>query len=277
VRPWPRPAIAVLPLLLAALAGCAGHAREGGAPAGAGAAEGASVRGVVVTPAIVPMGGVTVRLAPGAKVATTAEDGSFAFDGLQEGGYTIEAGKAGFRTVTLAVQAAPQGALVQVVLDPDPTVGRYFEAYVFDGFVSTSLNVAGARTTSATEANYTIGERTPDLIQSELVWEPTQDFGRWLDVTALPITGQTVVNSIGHAAGPSPLLLQLNSTAIAEGQLGPKIGLDLAVFAGEEPAAAGHGGGAMLDQPYRAVTHMFYGYLPPAGWRFTSDGDPPTP
>ena len=30
-----------------------------------------------------------------------------------------------------------------------------------------------------------------------------------------------------------------------------------------------------MSQSYRLITHMFYGVLPPEGWRFTADGEPP--
>jgi hypothetical protein len=80
---------------------------------------------------------------------------------------------------------------------------------------------------------------------------------------------------IAHVNGPSPLLLVLNSTVIAEGKLGPKVSLDMAIFAGQEEVAAGRGYGVAVNQQYRLITHMFYGYLPPEGWRFSNDGEPP--
>lgn len=270
-----RAAALLLLLASAALAGCA--ADDGPAKGPAAAAEGAAIHGVVVSPAVVPLAGVAIRLAPAQLEATTGADGSFLFDNLAEGAYTLEAGKAGYRNSTVAIQAAAGSPIVQVVLEPDPRVGAYADAYVFDGFVANSFNVAGARSGGG-GPNYTIGERRPDLIQVEMVWEATQSFGRWLDITALPDDGQSgVVEDIGHVKGPSPLLLKLNATAMEAGKLGPKVGLDLALFAGEEPVAAEHGGSVVLNQPYRIVTHMFYGYLPPEGWRFTSDGDPPAP
>lgn len=275
VQPVRRAAALLLLLVSAAFAGCASEGGPAGAPAEE--AEGFAVRGVAVSAAVVPLAGVTVRLAPAQAQATTGPDGAFSFTGLAEGAYTLDAGKAGYRNSTVAVQALAGGPLVQVVLEPDPRVGAYVDAYTFDGFIANSVNAAGARSNSGSSPNYTIGERAPDLIQMELIWEPTESFATWMDLTAIANDGGTVVPDIARADGPSPLLLQLNSTIIAEGKLGPKVYLDLAVFAGQEPVAAERGAGVLLNQPYRLATHMFYGYLPPEGWRFTVDGDPPSP
>ncbi|HUR25586.1 MAG TPA: carboxypeptidase-like regulatory domain-containing protein [Candidatus Thermoplasmatota archaeon] len=267
-EPW----IAVLVAL--ALAGCSGHL--GGPADGEGGPEPASgvgVVGVVVSPAIVPLAGVALRLEPVGLDAATDAEGRFAFDGLREGSYTLQASLPGYVQTTLAVEAG--GPLLKVVLEPDPRVGAYFDAYVFDGFVDYSFNVAGARGNSGDGPNFTIGERAPDLIQMELVWDSTQALGENLDLTAIANDGNVTLPDIGHANGPSPLLLVLNSTTIQEGKLGPKVFLDMAIFAGQETVADGRGYGVAASQQYRLVTHMFYGYLPLDGWRFTNDGDPP--
>jgi hypothetical protein len=265
----------LLSLVLLAAAGCSG--KQAAAP-GPAAASSASVHGIVVSAAIVPLDGVALRLEPGGRLLTTGPDGAFAFDGLEAGAYTIEAGKPGYRNVTIPVQAAAEGPVVKLVLDPDSRLGAYYDAYTFDGFVDSSFNVIVARGNNARSSpNYTIGERAPDLIQMELVWESTQSLGDNLNLTAIANDGGAAVPDFAWADGPSPLLLAIDSTVIQENKLGPKVFLDLAVFAGQEPVAADKGAGLTLNQPYRLITHMFYGYLPPDGWRFTSDGDPPSP
>ncbi|MHB1261962.1 MAG: carboxypeptidase-like regulatory domain-containing protein [Thermoplasmatota archaeon] len=43
-------------------------------------------------------------------------------------------------------------------------------------------------------------------------------------------------------------------------------------------ACMGAGGiGIVLEQRVTVYTHVFYGHLPPAGWRFSSEGNPPAP
>lgn len=235
--------------------------------------------GVVVTAAIAPLSGVTVLLEPGGHATVTGEDGLFAFADIATGAYTLSAVRDGYLRTSLGVEVGegtPAGS-VKVVLEADTATARFVESYVFDGFVDWSFNVAGARSTNSASPNYTIGLRAPDFIQSELVWESTQAFGRSLDLTAIANDGNVTVPSIGESVGPSPLLLTLNSSVIQGAKLGPKVLLDFTVFAGEEPVAADTGGGLAVNQGYRLVTHMFYGFLPPEGWRFSSDGEAPSP
>jgi hypothetical protein len=261
-------------LAVALLAGCSGSDAGTPGPAPEEAAPG-SVLGVVVTPAIVPLPGVAVRLEPAGLAAVSDDEGRFAFTGLRDGSYTLQAAHPGYLPATLAVETG--ASVVKVVLEPDRLVGSYVEAYVFDGFIDQSFNVAGARSSGGLSPNYTIGVRAPDLIQMEMVWESTQAFGERLDLTAIANDGNVTLPVAGRAEGTSPLLLAINASAIAEYRLGPDVFLDMAVFSGQEPLAADRGFGLVVSQSYRLVTHMFYGYLPPEGWRFTADGEPPGP
>lgn len=263
------------PLVVLALivAGCSGPGAggDGGGPT----ANGFTVDGVVVSSAIVPLAGVAVALQPVGAITKTDAEGRFSFAGLAVGAYTVQAHRAGFLDAAVNVEV-PSARIVQLVLEADRIVGVFYEAFVFDGFIEQSFNVAGAR--GGTDAgNYTIGRRQPDLIQSELVWESTQSLGSNLDLTAIANDGNLTKPAIGEADGPSPLLLVLNSSVIEEFRLGPQVRLDFAVFAGAQPVAADTGVGLAVSQPYRLITHMFYGFLPPDGWRFTTDGDPPLP
>lgn len=244
-------------------------------PGEGGPSAESSISGVVVSLAIAPLANVSVGLSPAGLEATTDADGRFAFDGLRAGPYTIVASLEGFLPSTVVAEAG--GPVVKVVLEPDRQVGAYVESYVFDGFLEWSFNVAGARSSNSVSPNYTIGVRPPDLIQSEMVWESTQALGNTLDLTAIADDGGVTVPDFARSVGPSPLLMVINSSVILEYKLGPGVLLDFTVFAGEDPNPAGRGVGLALSQSYRLVTHMFYGYLPPEGWRFTADGEPPGP
>jgi hypothetical protein len=267
--------------MLALLAGAllAGCADGKGASQGVGPSGGedltTSVLGVVVTPAIVPMPGVEVRLEPAGLATVSDDDGRFAFSGLRQGAYTLEASHPGHLPTTMAVETG--SAIIKVVLEPDRLVGSYVEAYVFDGFIDQSFNVAGARSSGGSSPNYTIGVRAPTFIQMEMVWESTQALGERLDLTAIANDGGVALPVAGRAEGTSPLLLAINASAIEEFGLGPDVYLDMAVFSGQEPVAADRGLGLVVSQSYRLVTHMFYGFQPPEGWRFTADGEPPAP
>lgn len=266
-----------LVLLALFLAGCS-DAQPGEGPEatlGPEASASGSISGVVVSPAIAPLANVSISLAPAGLEATSDAEGRFAFDGLRPGPYTLVASLDGFLPTTVVVE--PGGPVVKVVLEPDRQVGSYVESYVFDGFLEWSFNVGGARSSNSVSPNYTIGARPPDLIQAEMVWESTQALGNTLDLTAIANDGGVTVPDFARSVGPSPLLMVIDASLILEYKLGPGVLLDFTVFAGEDPNPAGRGAGLALSQSYRLVTHMFYGFLPPDGWRFTADGEPPGP
>lgn len=82
---------------------------------------------------------------------------------------------------------------------------------------------------------------------------------------------------IARVVGPSPLVLRLDSSLIEEHRLGPDVLLDFSVFSGEQNEVEGRGAGLVLNQPYRLITHMFYGFVPPEDWTFGAEGRPPRP
>lgn len=275
VQPW-----AAAVLLVAGLAGClggAGQPAEGASTTGVGTGAGGlgAVAGVVVSEAIVPLAGASVGLEPGGLAATTDAEGVFRFSGLEPGSYTLAVSLAGFVAQTVAV-AAGQG-LVQVILATDTSATAYVEAYVHDGFMDYSANVAGARTSNNNAPNYTFDGRVPDAIQVEIVWESTQAFGSRMDLTLIANDGGTLLPVAGRADGPSPLMVHLDQATIQEFGFGPDVLLDVAVFVGGEELAPGAGAGLALQQPFRLFTHMFYGYAPPDGWRFSTEGTVPLP
>ena len=270
--PW----LALALVLPALLAGCAAGS---GPPVGSDddglSATDSAIEGVVVSPAIVPLAGVALRLEPAGLDAVSDAEGRFAFLGLRDGTYTLLASRVGYVATTLSLETG--GPLLKLILEPDRQVGSYVESYAFDGFLQWSFNVGGARSANSVSPNYTIGVRPPDWIQSELVWESTQSLGNTLDLTAIANDGGVTVPDFARSVGPSPLLMTIDSSVILEYKLGPGVLLDFSIFAGEEPNPAGRGAGLALSQSYRLVTHMFYGYTPPEGWRFTADGEPPGP
>lgn len=260
--------------LLVVLSGCSQPADEEPAP-GIG---GAVVSGVVVSEAIVPLANASLLLEPGSRTATTDSSGAFAFADVPAGAYTLQATLEGFQAAQVSLQVQDGSAPpVKLVLQADARTACFVESYAFDGFLEWSFNLGGLRGSNSLSPNYTIGQRAPDFIQSEMVWQSTQALGTSLSLSAIANDGGVSVPVIAEASGPSPLLLALRTEDIQAAKLGPDILLDYTAFAGEEPVAADMGAGVALSQPYRLVTHMFYGYTPPDGWRFTADGEPPAP
>lgn len=262
------------------LAGCGAKA-PGGPGGGAGGAEVGAIEGVVVSEAIVPLAGVHLGLQPGARNATTDAQGRFAFADLAPGAYTVTAHVGGYADAQAAVQVAAGDAppVQRIVLVRDALAGNYFEAYSYDGLVDESFE-AGPLSGNAgdTTANYTIGTRAPDLVQSELVWSSTQSLGSNLQLMAIADDGGNVVPVMNSTEGPSPLLLKLDAGLVQQYKLGPRVQLELSVFSGQSQGAGPDKGvGVVASQRFTIFTHMFYGYLPPPEWRFSADGDPPPP
>jgi len=271
--------IAMLAACILLLAGCtSSKAPTPAATAGPGVG---SLHGVTVSEAIVPLAGVTVTLQPGGRNATSDAAGSFAIDGLAPGGYTLVAHLARYQDAQTAVQVEPgaAGPPVRIVLAADQAALAYVEAYSFEGAIDESFNVAGARGNSgSTTAAYNMSARAPDFIQSEMVWESTQSFGSDLDLTAVANDGNATIPDFAEVEGPSPLLMKINGSLIQQYHLGPKVRFELWVFSGQaQEPVPGRGVGVAANQRFAIYTHMFYGYLPPDAWRFSSDGDPPPP
>jgi hypothetical protein len=129
---------------------------------------------------------------------------------------------------------------------------------------------------------------TPLWVQHETVWQATQSLGEQLHlfVSAGP-------NSLNDTAGSSPLLTVVNTTTLQAAKVGPGSVLDLTMFAGGMkdsgaqvctpaidplgPASCMWDSGATLEQEFTIYTHLFYGFAPPPGYRFTVDGEPVPP
>jgi hypothetical protein len=267
----------VLLAVLALLAGCSDSTPgEAGNGPGAGEALLGTIQGVVVSQAIAPLADAAVAVEPGGQATKTDVDGAFRFAGLAPGSYTLRVALAGY--LEQAVAVATGSGLVQVVLPPDVGAVRYVEAFAHDGFVDTSVNVGGARSSSNNAPNFTFdGTRLPDAIQVEMAWTSTQALGSRMDLTLIADNGGTVVPDVGHVQGESPISVRLDQAAIQAAGFGPGVKLDIAVFVGEQPMAADRGVGVAAQQRFTLFTHMFYGYAPPDAWRFSVDGEAPPP
>jgi hypothetical protein len=134
-----RPALLPLLLLLAALAGCSDDPPS----AAAVATDSASLHGVVVTEAIVPIEGATVTATPGDRSTTTDAGGLFAFEGLEPGTYLLTVRADGY--ADLRIEAVAGGEVVKAVLTNVRSDVPYIEVQKWDGylFCTTDQNING--------------------------------------------------------------------------------------------------------------------------------------
>lgn len=274
------------------------------------------VRGVVVDDAVRPVAGaeVTLRGPGGALPPTrTTEEGLFGFGGLEPGTYFLTASKPGFSDSQQSVEViagVAEPPIVRVLLAADPEDRPYFEAHTFDGFLecgvttpfvgvalclAPNLLLGTNVTTDRTQVTYAVS-RAPDWVQTEMVWQSTQQAGGELALM-YSWNGDCGLLCDHEVEGRSPLLLQANRTVIDAMGLGNGTGLYVRVFnddmeetdAGirvctpvEDPVlgvtwCTSNGVGLTLEQRFQHYTHVFYGYTPPEGWRFTAGQGVPAP
>jgi hypothetical protein len=306
-----------LALVTALLAGCTSKgADNGGEPVAdfndlglQATASTGIIRGIVVDDAIRPIAGASVLLTPGDKTTLSTDAGTFGFDALEPGTYFLRVEKAGFnatQTSTDVVAGVAEPAIVKVLLAVNPATRPYVEVYQFEGYLECGVTtppvgvalcfVGGDTLNDNTQITYDLTRR-PAWVQTEMVWESTQQLG---DELALmySYSGGCGLFCDHEVDGTSPLLLQANQTVIDTIGLGNGTGLYIRVFNSDldetdaglddvctpvpDPVLGniwclGNGWGLTLEQKFNHYTHVFYGYTPPADWRFSSGQDVPQP
>ncbi|HUR64275.1 MAG TPA: carboxypeptidase-like regulatory domain-containing protein [Candidatus Thermoplasmatota archaeon] len=271
------------------------------------------VRGLVVDSAVRPLAGVELALRAGSsKVLHTnsTATGAFGFQGLEAGTYFIKATKAGYTDVQTSVEVVAGESnppITRVSMAINPSARPFVETFVFKGFIDCSVttvvvgaalcaipNVVQPNTTNDNTQVHYQPQRVPDWAQSEMVWKSTQNLGESLSLMYSWDCGETLFCD-HQVRGTSPLLLTANQTAIAQIGMGNSTDTYIRVFntyndatapppgtcAPEAPQPVGkrcpRGVGLTLEQEFTIYTHLFYGFQPPEGYRFSADGSPPAP
>lgn len=305
-------------LVVLALSGCSSKGTPEPEPVGdfsglelAATATTGVIRGIVVDEAIRPIAGATLALSgeAGPKQTLSADDGVFGFDGLPAGTYFVQASKPGFATVQVSADVAAGVAepdIVKVLLTADPATRPYVETYTFEGYLECGVTTppvgvalcfaAGDTLNDNTQITYDLARR-PAWVQTEMVWESTQQLGGELALL-YSWDGGCGLLCDHEVDGTSPLLLQANQTVIDTIGLGNGTGLYIRVFNSDldetdmgldavctpvpDPVLGniwclGNGVGLTLEQRFNHYTHVFYGFTPPEDWRFTSGVAVPQP
>jgi hypothetical protein len=295
-----------IPLLLAGalLAGCSGHAADQKGPGPSfddlglqATATTGVIRGVAVDEAIRPIAGVKVALSgPATAEATTGPQGTFGFDGLAAGTYFLQFSKLGLKGTQQSADVVPgvvDPPIVKVQMQTDTANLPYYQEYTFSGFTECGTDVfslcgfinaegsdlgAGNATHDNNQVRYQL-DKAPTWVQSEMVWQSTQAAGGSMYLAYSWIDGScdAAVGYCDHSVeGSSPLLLTATPDDIAKIGLGAdQKELYIRVFTGA--TVPGTAGGVTLEQSFTIYTHVFYGYQPPEGWRFSDGGGVPQP
>lgn len=259
------------------------------------------IRGIVVDDAIRPVADAKVRLTgSAARETTSTAAGTFGFDDLAPGTYFLEVAKPGFFEAQQSadvVAGVAEPPIVKVLLQVDAANLPYFEAYVFSGFIECMTpNVAlcglinalveiGGGPSNVTADNSQVRyplARVPDWVQTEMVWQSTQALGGEMTVMYSYQNGCDDAAGLYcdlEAAGTSPLLLVATPEDIATIGLGvEEPELYIRTFTSSAVTGAPvNSVGLTLEQGFEYYTHIFYGYQPAEGWRFSSGEPIPAP
>lgn len=248
------------------------------------------IRGVVVDEAVRPVAGALITLSgPNPREATSAESGAFGFDNLAPGTYFLQVSKLGYQPIQVSadvVAGVAEPAITKVQLATNPDERPYWIPYEFEGFIACSARyfVEGRNFCGPiNEQDQTLFdielERVPTFAQGELVWDSTQQLG---DELSFNWRRDDTSSDYIDIEGPSPLILAANQTLFEENEVGAGQPLRTIVFtahnsATEPPAGGLWGVGVQVNQAFNLYIHVFYNMLPPEGWTFGNDGNPPQP
>lgn len=240
-----------------------------------------AIRGLVLTPTIVPIEGATVTATPGGLTTTTNVDGAFTFGDLEPGTYFLEATKLGFNKTQASVQVVAgdeRPDIVKLVLPENPSALPFAELRQWDGYLQCGAGLGPVGSTNpcalADSDNVRVfeaGGGPVDLVQIEMVWEGTNVFGDSLQVGFLrPGT----LSDFAGADSASPAIFQ-----VGREQMIAELGDDYTeytarVFPGTND---GEGVSVVAEQRFTVFATNFYGFVPDEGWTFIEDGPHPVP
>lgn len=303
-------------LLVAALAGCAKPQAAAPDPADSAVQDLGLVatdttgilRGIVVDSAIRPIANASVELRGSAKAATTGAEGAFGFDGLEPGTYFLEIRKPGYFPVQQSADVAAGDAdppVLKVILQPDAATVPFYQAQVFDGFIECTTSIlvlcgapeilTGQHLTNDRFAWDQYFADNASLLQAEMVWESTQALSPDLYFEmetlndACDSKDKDASSFLNNTQGASPIYATVNQSQIDNWSIGSKCPIWMSIFSigplctppvPDNPvgfAGLSHCPGFTVEQKFTMYFHTFHGYLPPVGWRFTTDGSAPPP
>lgn len=286
------------------------------------------IRGVVVDNAIVPVEGAVVEVCGKPEFSfTTGVDGAFGFDELDPGFYQVCVEKLGFTssTVQTNVEAGvDQPPIVKVILEPIPGFSPFYNLFQWEGYIQCNSNYANfcfianyypslvlgdyGGLTDDSSVHFWFDEfidvgRSPDHLQVETVWEPTQLLGTSFNIryeTAEP--GDFLIPCVfGSQEGNSPQIYRINGSQARDAGLGAPDpnpdgegcdiddgpdGFAVEFFSGDALGVCQEPGvvngcypklGLTVEQRTSSFITSFYDYVPPQEWIFIETNEVPPP
>lgn len=265
------------------------------------------LRGVVVDTAIRPLADAIVSIRQNGSVVievATDPDGNFGVPNLDAGDYAVNVSKPGFLPSEVpgtVVGGENLPDLIQILLEPAPVDAAFVMPFVWSGQVGcgttlqnwcaavkfvTGIEVAEDESFRFLFDEFMAVQRTPDFLQVEVVWEPNNDLSRWAYGAFWASTWEEweeclcTPNILGVTTGETYILTQVNRTIMEEYDVGFSTGVGVGFSAGEGIGAyqdlLAHPDRltVMVNQPFEAFMHAFYGCIPDPDWRFTTHGEP---
>lgn len=291
-----------LPLLLA---GCTGNGGGGGEEVPdrfkepVDVEEGKGVlRGLVITPAIVPVAGAVVSIVSLGQNQTSDADGAFVFADLEPGTYFLSVSKPGWTSVQQSadvVADVAEPAPVKVMIERLPGSEPRVETLRYEGYIGCSFGTpinyggCGFATNQEDDAEaYFDVQAAPSVVQTEILWDSTQPSGDWFYVVQGFCACDGGVPDVGDARFDELPDAQSGHTARANGTFlrewdvrgdNPDYRqLVVSISAsGPEPETT-NGSGIAVNQAYEVYATFFYNIPEPdPEWKFHLDGPYPVP
>lgn len=251
------------------------------------------LRGIVITPAVVPVEGATVRLAGQDLEQATDADGAFVFTELAPGTYFLQVSKPGWTEVQQSAEVLAGVAdppIVKAVIEEIPGAQPRAVTLQLDGFlacsVGTPVSFMSCDATGADRPTLWFDiEGTPQWIQTEVMWASTQPSGDWLYVVqgicscdgGIPDVGGARFDETADAR--SPYIARADPEFLDEHGVGSDDGKQLVVAvsaSGPEPETT-NGSGVALNQEFTVYATFFYNLEPDPSWSFVANGAYPVP
>lgn len=242
------------------------------------------IRGVVVDPTLNPLAGAQVELVDQDRNATTSDGGLFAFKDLAPGIYFLKVTLDRYETIQTSADVVANVAepdVVRVLLQRIPGTEPLVVAGTFKGFMTCSIRIPtlgfvdgcgvfgdiGVGSTQRVDLTY---EGTNMMWwQGEMVWKPTSPTSERL---CLGVSADTIG---GDLCGPSPLMEAMDRHYIEIEDL--EAGESFEMVGYPDHLAADASGNLVVNQEFEFFHHIFYNFVPPAGWLFARDGAPILP